>query len=248
MTDFRFRELALNLASTNTASSTTVEKAGFIARFVQAYRKFHDKRPYTTQVIQAFFVSAIGDAISQNLFSEDDYSFARTLKVMSIGGFLSMPTHTWFMFMSRNINHRIAIVSLLMKVTANQTCFAPFFISTFVTIGSLSRGVSDPEELLGIIKERVPVAWMNGCMFWPNIVILNFTLIPPYFRGLVNSCASIVWQTYLSWLTFSSKKAVNEATVRELELERRVQHLDICLHMLVKSIAINAQKLFFRGS
>lgn len=190
-----------------------------------AYKRFHDRRPHTTQVLQSMAVGFIGDSLSQLVISpENEYQPLRTVKVLLTGSILSLPTYRWFLFMARRINHPNKFVSLAMKIVANQTCFAPFFLSSFISSGLVFQGITDPNEILATLKQRVPVAWMNGCMFWPNIVILNFTLIPPHFRGLVNSAAGVVWQAYLSWLTYSSKTTVQQVIDKEIAFEHKVEH------------------------
>ncbi|KAK9324984.1 hypothetical protein V1517DRAFT_315681 [Lipomyces orientalis] len=198
----------------NALSSSTV---------FESYRRFHDKKPYTTQALQSLLVGLVGDSLSQLLLAPDEeYSPLRTFKVMITGSILSLPTFAWVKFMAKNINHSNMIISVALKVVANQLCFAPFFLSSFLTTGFLAQGILDPGEIIDRLKQRVPIAWMNGCMFWPNIVILNFTLVPPHFRGLVNSAASVVWQAYLSWLTFSSKNSVQVAIDKEVAIEQKV--------------------------
>ncbi|KAK9353370.1 hypothetical protein V1523DRAFT_200190 [Lipomyces doorenjongii] len=209
----------------------------------ESYRRYHDKRPYTTQALQSLVVGLIGDSLSQLLMTPDEeYSLLRTFKVMITGSVLSLPTFTWVKFMAKNINHSNKVISVAMKVVANQLCFAPFFLSSFLTTGFLSQGIFDPNEIINRLKQRVPIAWMNGCMFWPNIVALNFTVVPPHFRGLVNSAASVVWQAYLSWLTFSSKASVQQAIDKEVALEHKVGHVVAgTLHLdQAKSTAVNA--------
>ncbi|KAK9449568.1 uncharacterized protein V1518DRAFT_455723 [Limtongia smithiae] len=212
-------------ASTATATAPSAVRDLF-NNVVKGYKRFHDRRPHTTQVLQSLVVSFVGDSLSQALLSPADepYSPLRTLKVMITGSVLSLPTYRWFLIMGKYINHSNKYVSLALKCIANQTCFAPFFLSSFLTTGFLWQGVYDPKEIAANLKERLPIAWMNGCMYWPNVVVINFTLVPPHFRGLVNSLASVIWQAYLSFLTFSSRASVEHAIEVETELEHRVEH------------------------
>ncbi|KAK9239431.1 hypothetical protein V1525DRAFT_398053 [Lipomyces kononenkoae] len=212
-------------ASASESSSSIQQGALSFSTVFESYRRFHDKRQYTTQFLQSLLVGLIGDSFTQLLITRDeDYSPLRTLKVMITGSVLSLPTFTWVKFMAKNINHDNKVISLAMKIIANQLLFAPCFLSSFLTAGFLSQGIFDPNEIIDRLKQRVPIAWMNGCMFWPNIVILNFTVVPPHFRGLVTSGAAVVWQAYLSWLTFSSKKSVQQAIDKEVALEHKVGH------------------------
>ncbi|KAK7204749.1 hypothetical protein BZA70DRAFT_290067 [Myxozyma melibiosi] len=210
-----------------------------------SYKRFHDKRPHTTQFLQAMVVSLVGDSLSQLLITPDEeYQPLRTLKVMVTGSILSIPTYRWFLIMARYINHPHKVLSLAMKCVANQLCFAPFFLSSFITTGLLWQGIYNVDEIIANLKQRVPIAWMNGCMFWPNIVVLNFTLVPPHFRGLVNSGASVVWQAYLSWLTFASKSTVQHAIEEEVAFEHKVEHkMTESLHLSeAKSALLAAEK------
>ncbi|KAK9369891.1 hypothetical protein V1509DRAFT_617842 [Lipomyces kononenkoae] len=214
------------VSATSSVSVSSIKQSALsFSTVFESYRRFHDKRPYSTQALQSLLVGLIGDSLSQLLITpEDDYSFMRTLKVMVTGSVLSLPTFTWVKFMGKNINHDNKFISIAMKVVANQLIFAPCFLSSFLTTGFLFQGIFDPIEIIDRLKQRVPIAWVNGCMFWPNIVVLNFTVVPPHFRGLVTSAASVVWQAYLSWLTFSSKNSVQHAIEKEVALEHKVEH------------------------
>ncbi|KAK9462146.1 uncharacterized protein V1516DRAFT_673879 [Lipomyces oligophaga] len=242
------RRLSSTSASGSThptaADSPTEQPKSVAARISKGYERFHNRRPHTTQVLQAIVVSFVGDTLSQAFTTDEDYDLTRTSKVMLTGSILSIPTYRWFVFMARNINHANKYISLAMKCVANQTCFAPFFLSSFLTIGFLWQGITDPNKIFENLKQRVPVAWVNGCMYWPNVVILNFTLIPPHCRGLVNSAASVIWQAYLSWLTFSSKSTVDTAIAQEINFEHKVSHkVSESLHLEeAKSAVLSAEQ------
>lgn len=63
-------------------------------RLVTAYQKAQEKRPYATQAGTVVLIWCFGDLLAQN-FGEEDYDPWRTLRHMTIGAIISIPSYTW---------------------------------------------------------------------------------------------------------------------------------------------------------
>lgn len=63
-------------------------------RLVNAYGKAQEKRPYATQASSVVLIWCCGDLLAQNL-GDEDYSPWRTLRHMTIGAIISIPSYVW---------------------------------------------------------------------------------------------------------------------------------------------------------
>lgn len=63
-------------------------------RLVKAYGKAQEKRPYATQVSTVVLIWGCGDLLAQ-YFGEEDYDPWRTLRHMTIGSIISIPSYSW---------------------------------------------------------------------------------------------------------------------------------------------------------
>lgn len=70
---------------------------GPIVRLFQAYGRSQTKRPYTTQLATSITIYLLGDLNAQFLFGdkESQYDPTRTLRMIFIGGVLSIPSFKW---------------------------------------------------------------------------------------------------------------------------------------------------------
>lgn len=180
-------------------------------RIVKAYGKAQEERPYATQVGTVVLIWCCGDLLAQN-FGEEDYDPWRTLRNMTIGSVISIPSYKWFMYLGRSFNYASKYRSLATKVVVNQIAFAPLFSIYFFGMQSLLSGDSlvDAWER---VKNAVPISLINSCKLWPAVTAFNFTYIRPESRALFAGLVAIGWQTYLSWL---NQRAANEEAVQKV--------------------------------
>lgn len=64
-------------------------------RLVKAYAKAQEERPYATQVGTVVVIWGCGDLLAQNFGEEEDYNPWRTLRHMTIGAIISIPSYSW---------------------------------------------------------------------------------------------------------------------------------------------------------
>lgn len=148
------------------------------------------------------------------------YDPQRSIRALIIGGTVSIPTYHWFIYLSNlfpQLPHRR---SLWMKVIVNQIVYAPIFSAYFFTIHSLLSGHGG--DTIGSrfsaawvrVKTTVPTSWVNGLLFWPITTALSLSFIPLRSRSIFAGGASIIWQSYLSFIN-------QRAVVKELGGGRR---------------------------
>lgn len=104
-----------------------------------------------------------------------------------------------FTFLSHNFNYSSHLLSLLVKVTVNQICFAPSFNTYFFGMQALLSGCS-VEETIDRLSRTVPRSLITSCQFWPFVQGFSFTFVPIQYRSVFSSSVNIGWQTYLALL------------------------------------------------
>jgi len=71
------------------------------------------------------------------------------------------------------------------------------------------------------VKEKFLPALETSVKFWTGISFINYGLIPIQFRPVFVSCWSIVWQSYLSYI--SNNKLINVLPGMEEKEQLQIQ-------------------------
>ncbi|EZF33539.1 hypothetical protein H109_06796 [Trichophyton interdigitale MR816] len=137
------------------------------------------------------------------------YDPVRTLRHVSIGGFVAIPSYTWFMFVHNNFNYASKFLSIATKVVLSQVIYAPLFNVYFFSAQSLLSGASWTETLQRL-QVTLPVSIVNSAKIWPAVSAFMFLYIDPAFRAIFAGTIALGWQTYLSWLNQVAAKEVRE--------------------------------------
>ena len=89
-----------------------------------------------------------------------------------------------------------SMVTVAKKTAAAQfILFPPYLVALFGYMGAM-EGITD---IGGKIRQKVPEAFMGGCVYWPVANGLNFAFCPPYLRVPYLAFSAGVWNSYLSW-------------------------------------------------
>ncbi|GAB1600378.1 protein Mpv17-like, partial [Argonauta hians] len=176
-----------------------------MSRFWRFYQKLLEVHPWKTQIASTAVLMSLGDVISQTLIERQgkNYSIIRTARFGFFGTVFVGPTlRTWYLVMERlfGVGKRTAFF----KLFADQACFAPVFLSTFICGMELLKGNSWSESKNKVIQEFKPVL-LSNYQVWPAVQLCNFYFIPFQYRILVVNITAVGWNTYLAFKTKDDK-------------------------------------------
>ena len=126
------------------------------------------------------------------------YDPVRTLRWTTVG----LALHGPYFFLSFGKLDKMFGAATNLWIVAKKTTFAqfvvfpPYLCALFTYLG-IMEGNGD---VLGKVKDRVPKAFMSGCVFWPIANILNFSFVPASRRVPYLAAVGGLWNGYLSWL------------------------------------------------
>eukprot|EP00250_Pteridium_aquilinum_P029851 c40235_g1_i1 orf=3-671(+) len=152
--------------------------------FVRAYLQLLESHPILTKSVTAATIFCLADATSQGIkivlsHEEDivDWDFARSLRMLAAGFFLSGPTlHFWFNLMSATFPSR-DITSTLKKMALGQTVYGPIFNTIFFSLNAYLQGETTKEVISRLKRDLLP-AFRSGLMYWPLCDFLTYRYVP----------------------------------------------------------------------
>jgi len=162
--------------------------------------------PYKTKMATAGFTYFLADYICQSHIEkrpDQEYAVERSLTQASVGAFFAAPSlHVWHSLILPKIVKCCTknITRVLVSVFLNETILAGYFVSCLLfSFESLKkRSVEAGAEN---VKEKFLPAMESSMKFWTGISFVNYGLVPVHLRPVFVSCWSIVWQSYLSYLS-----------------------------------------------
>jgi protein Mpv17 len=106
--------------------------------------------------------------------------------------------------------------TVVLKKTAVAQCilFPPYLVLLFTYLGLLERHESIPRKL----QQRVPQAFIDGCVYWPIANIVNFGLVPSTLRVPYVAFSAGIWNAYLSWSNACGVET-REAALQKLDTQ-----------------------------
>ncbi|KZZ92460.1 Mpv17/PMP22 family protein [Moelleriella libera RCEF 2490] len=188
------------------------QRLGPLTRAANAYSRSQRKRPYTTQLVGAFFIYLCADLSAQRIGGQE-YNAVRTGRTVLIGLVAAIPYYRWFVFLSGNFNYASKALSIATKAVVNQLVLAPTFSTYFFGAQALLSGES-MEATARRIKETVPVSWINALKVWPATVAFSMAFLPFEFRSIFAGLVAVGWQTYLSFLNRKAELLEEERWAR----------------------------------
>jgi hypothetical protein len=192
------------------------QRLGPLTRAGEAYARSQRRRPYVTQVLTSLVIYLCADLSAQRMSNKKEYEPQRTLRSLVIGGLAAIPGYNWFMFLSKNFNYSSRILSLVVKISVNQTLFTPIFNTYFFGMQALLSG-DGLAQTWERIKRTVPVSMVNSLKLWPAVTAFSFTFVPMEYRSIFAGVIAVGWQTYLSYLNRLAE--VEEARLKGVETD-----------------------------
>lgn len=87
----------------------------------------------------------------------------------------------------------------------DQTIYAPFIITSFFTFTGVLEGLSR-SELGARLEQNLVPAIKGNYMLWPAAQLVNFTFVPTRLAVLYVSGVSVVWNTWLCYMSSKDKQ------------------------------------------
>jgi len=162
--------------------------------------------PYKTKMATAGFTYFLADCICQGYIekkSSEDYCVTRAIRQGSVGAFFAAPSlHVWHSnilpkvvkYCTRNVT-RVAV-----SVVLNETIFATYFIS-FLLFTFEALKTKSVEAGTQNVQDKFSNAFTSSLKFWPMISLINYSFVPIHLRPVFVSCWSVLWQSYLSYIS-----------------------------------------------
>lgn len=197
-------------------NSTSSRIRGYFASTLKCfgwYARQQHRRPYVTEICSMTLIYCVGD-LSAQMISADGYDVHRTVRSITIGVVVAIPSHKWFLFLGRNFNYSSAMVSTSTKVVVNQLVYTTLFNVYFFAFHALLSGM-DVTGAIDRVRNTVPTSLPRSFLYWPFVTAFNFTYVQPQSRSVVTAIFAVFWQSYLSWLNAHAEK--NESTINLLQ-------------------------------
>jgi len=181
-------------------------------KILSRYNNALRKSPYKTKMLTAGFTYFVADCIAQKKIEKKDsenYSLARSARQSAVGAFFAAPSlHVWHSLILPKIVKSCSknVTRVMVSVFLNESILAAYFISCLLFSFEALKKMSIEAGTQNVKDKFVP-ALETSVKFWTGISFINYGLVPIQFRPVFVSCWSIVWQSYLSYL--SNNKVIN---------------------------------------
>lgn len=131
------------------------------------------------------------------------YDPYRSLRWASAGFILHGPYFFYtFSRMDRWLGTQQTIRNALRKTAIAQfAIFPPYLCAIFAYMGALERS----SDITQHVMNKVPNAFLVGCIFWPVANIINFAFIPSTTRVPYLAAVGSIWNSFLSWINSTKK-------------------------------------------
>lgn len=193
---------------------------------VQKYNNSLIVSPWKTKMATTGFTYLLADGICQKYIEKkdlSDYSPVRSLRQGSVGAFFAAPSlHVWHSivlpklvkFCTRNVTR------VLVSVFLNETVFATYFISCLLFSFETLRTM-DMQAGAQNVQDKFGSSFKASMKFWTGISFMNYGLIPVHLRPVFVSFWSIIWQSYLSYVSNNNlMDIVSEKDLNDAEMLR----------------------------
>lgn len=185
-------------------------------RFKLVIDKLFTKHLFATNVVTCGGLLGVGDACVQgmNIFVQKgkdkqvEYDFKRTGRMVVIGLALGPFNHFWYSLLDKTVKGG-GLQVVLKKIALDQAFAGPFFCTLFLTGTSLMEG-QGLEGAKSEWKEKfLPIYMVDWC-FWPMAQYVNFRFLPTQYRVAYVSTATLIWNSFLSYMKHKSVPADEE--------------------------------------
>jgi len=162
--------------------------------------------PYKTKMATTGFTYFLADYICQSQIEKkqsDEYCIERSVRQGSVGAFFAAPSlHLWHSVVLPKFVKGCTktVTRVACSVLLNETLFATYFIS-FLLFSFESLKTRSVEAGAQNVQDKFFPALGASMKFWTWISLINYSFIPIHLRPVFVSCWSVVWQSYLSYVS-----------------------------------------------
>ena len=139
---------------------------------------------------------------------QHNYNVHRTLRWTAAGLTLHGPYFfVGFSQLDRYFGAAPTFRTVALKTAAAQfILFPPYLCMLFAYMGWMEGCNDVPTKL----RQRVPEAFVGGCVYWPVANGINFWLVPSTLRVPYLAMSAGMWNCYLSWANARGTKMQSE--------------------------------------
>lgn len=194
----------------------------FPVRILQRYNQALLKSPYRTKMLTAGTTYFIADNICQRCIEKksiNDYSFQRSCRQSAAGAFFAAPSlHIWHSLLLPMIVKPVTgrFKTVLLAVFLNETVLASYFVAILLFSFEALKKL-DAHAGVDNVKQKFSTAIVTSMKFWTGISFINYGLMPIHLRPVFVSCWSVVWQSYLSYVSNNRLKMEQQKLATEID-------------------------------
>eukprot|EP01099_Mayorella_cantabrigiensis_P002925 TRINITY_DN2315_c0_g1_i1.p1 TRINITY_DN2315_c0_g1~~TRINITY_DN2315_c0_g1_i1.p1 ORF type:complete len:189 (+),score=28.91 TRINITY_DN2315_c0_g1_i1:72-638(+) len=179
--------------------------------------------PYLSSAIKFGLFTGTGDLINQKLVLQQPWEPIRTFKIFSWGFCFAGPfLHRYLLALEAAIPGT-SVPALAKKVLFDQTCCAPFVISSFLSWMSIFSGGSLSDASQKIQRDLWPTLKLNW-LIWPTAQAINFGFVPIQHRIVYIGSVSILWNTIMSYMEARHTHNLPTPTTHGSVIDEKKQH------------------------
>lgn len=175
--------------------------AGVVFRNV-AKKLFSGKYLFVTNTISCGTLLGVGDLSVQTVEfygnRKKEYDFKRAGRMFAVGLCLGPFNHLWYSYLDKVLPGK-TLTTVLKKILADQIVASPFFAFTFFVGAGTLEGQTLSESLDEFRRKFIEV-YKADWSFWPAAQAINFFYVKPEYRVVYVSIATLVWNTFLSYM------------------------------------------------
>ena len=157
-------------------------------------------------------MAAAGDLIAQTVIShKEKVDIKECARYFLVGAVYIAPVcRTWYMALDKIVGTRVPYFGLK-KMAIDQICFAPPFMASVVSLLRLSNG-ENLDQVWNSLKRDYLRLLIGNYKLWPMVQTINFYYVPINYQVIVVNATSLVWNTYIAYVTEQKEENIIDAT------------------------------------
>lgn len=171
------------------------------------------KNLLVANVVTCGTLLGVGDACVQGMNiavtkKKTKFDFERTGRMIIIGCALGPFNHIWYAVLDKFIKGASG-KAVFQKILCDQFIAGPFFCTTFLYGLSIleGKGTSGAKQEW---KDKFLEIYFVDWMFWPGAQYINFKFVPGKYRVAYVSTATLIWNSFLSYVKHREIEASEE--------------------------------------